>query len=150
VAQANQAEPESRSIGYAENATLPLGAYTTFRGVAVDGTSVLIVYTRTGDANLDGVVNDDDVTVLGASFAPGVANADWALGDFEYNGFVDDDDATLLGAFYNPAASPPAAPSFDATDPVEILAQHLAATAWAWDRTMKRRQLSAVESLFAE
>ena len=111
VVQANAAEPESRSIGYAVNASLPLGAYTTFRGVPVDDTSVLIAYTRTGDANLDGVVNDDDATVLGASYAPGVANAVWALGDFEYNGFVDDDDATLLGVFYNPAASPPPAPT---------------------------------------
>jgi hypothetical protein len=101
VAQANQTEPESRSIGYAENATLPLGAYTTFRGVAVDNTSLLIVGTRTGDANLDGLVNDDDATVLGAAYAPGVANALWALGDFDYNGRVDDDDATLLGVFYN-------------------------------------------------
>jgi hypothetical protein len=108
VAQANATEPESRSIGYAENAALPLGAYTTFRGVAVDNTSVLIVDTRTGDANLDGLVNDDDVTVLGASYSPTAANAVWALGDFEYNGFVDDDDATLLGAFYNPAAPAPA------------------------------------------
>ncbi|MEX2142608.1 MAG: lamin tail domain-containing protein [Pirellulales bacterium] len=106
VAQANATEPESRSIGYAENAALPLGAYTTFRGVPVDNTSVLLAYTRTADANLDGFVNDDDVTVLGASYAPTTANAAWALGDFEYNGFVDDDDATLLGAFYNPVAAP--------------------------------------------
>jgi hypothetical protein len=75
----------------------------------VDESSVLIRYTRTGDANLDGVVNDDDVTILGASYAPGVPNPNWALGDFDYNGFVDDDDVTLLGAFYDPAAPPIAA-----------------------------------------
>jgi hypothetical protein len=110
AAQANGTEPESRSVGYAENATLPLGPYSTFRGQAVDATTVLIAYTRTADANLDGLVNDDDVTVLGAAYAPGAANGVWALGDFEYNGFVDDDDVTLLGAFYNPAAAPLAAP----------------------------------------
>ena len=104
AAQANGAEPESRSVGYVENALLPLGAYTSFRGVTVDDTAVLIAFARTGDANLDGVVNDDDVTVLGASYKPGVANGDWALGDFDYNGFVDDDDVTLLGAFFNPSA----------------------------------------------
>ncbi|MEX2140974.1 MAG: lamin tail domain-containing protein [Pirellulales bacterium] len=107
VAQANTMDPESRSIGYTENVTLPLGAYTTFRGVPVDMTSILIADTRTGDANLDGFVNDDDATVVGASYAPTTANAVWALGDFEYNGFVDDDDATLLGVFYNPAVNPP-------------------------------------------
>jgi hypothetical protein len=110
AAAANSAEPESRSIGYADNAALPLGPYTTFRGQPVDTSSVLIAYTRTGDANLDGLVNDDDVTIVNATYAPGVAQPHWALGDFDYNGFVDDDDVTLLGAFYNPLAAqaPPA------------------------------------------
>jgi autotransporter-associated beta strand protein len=106
VAAAVATDPESRSIGYAENATMPLGAYTQFRGQPVDETSVLIAYTRTGDANLDGVVNDDDVTIVGATYAPGVAQASWAAGDFDYNGFVDDDDVTLLGVFYDPSAAP--------------------------------------------
>jgi hypothetical protein len=84
---------------------LPLGAYPSFRGQAVDDTSVLIAYTRTGDANLDGVVNDDDVTIVGANFAPRAPNANWLMGDFDYNGFVDDDDVTLLGAFYQPGVA---------------------------------------------
>jgi hypothetical protein len=100
------AEPESRSVGIAENSTLPLGPYTNFRGQPVDSTTVLMAFTRTGDANLDGVVNDDDVTIVGASYAPGVAGASWAIGDFDYNGFVDDDDVTLLGVFYDPGAAP--------------------------------------------
>jgi hypothetical protein len=72
-----------------------------------------MAYTRTGDANLDGVVNDDDVTIVGAAYAPAVAQPSWALGDFDYNGFVDDDDVTLLNGFYDPSAPPlnsPAAP----------------------------------------
>jgi hypothetical protein len=84
---------------------LPLGPYTTFGGQPVDATSILIAYTRTGDANLDGVVNDDDVTIVGATYAPAVPQPSWALGDFDYNGFVDDDDVTLLGAFYDPSAA---------------------------------------------
>jgi hypothetical protein len=107
----NAIEADARSIGYAENATLPLGPYTTFRGQPVDDTSVLIAYTRTGDANLDGVVDDDDVTIVGATYAPRVPQPHWALGDFDYNGFVDDDDVTLLGAFYNPKAAPLMAPA---------------------------------------
>jgi hypothetical protein len=70
-----------------------------------------MAFTRTGDANLDGVVDDNDVTIVGATYAPGVAQASWAFGDFDYNGFVDDDDITLLGAFYNPSAPPVAAPT---------------------------------------
>jgi hypothetical protein len=105
AATANAAVPESRSIGFAENAALPLGSYTTFRGQPLDETSILIAYTRTGDANLDGLVNDDDVTIVGATYAPGVPQPSWAMGDFDYNGFVDDDDVTLLGAFYDPSAA---------------------------------------------
>jgi hypothetical protein len=100
------ANPNSTSIAFADNATLPLGSYSTFRGEPVDKTAVLFAYTRTGDANLDGIVNDDDVTIVGANYAPGVAKPAWALGDFDYNGFVDDDDVTLLGVFYDPNAAP--------------------------------------------
>jgi hypothetical protein len=85
---------------------MPLGPYASFRAQPVDDTSVLITLTRTADANLDGIVNDDDVTIVGASYAPGIPQASWALGDFDYNGFVDDDDVTLLGAFYDPTAAP--------------------------------------------
>ena len=59
------------------------------------------------------MVNDDDVTIVGATYAPGVPQPSWALGDFDYNGFVDDDDVTLLGVFYDPSApslAPPAEP----------------------------------------
>jgi hypothetical protein len=107
---AASAAPESRSVGFAENSSLPLGAYTVFRNQPVDATSVLIAHTRTGDANLDGIVNDDDVTIVGATYAPGTPQASWALGDFDFNGFVDDDDVTLLGVFYDPAAQPVIAP----------------------------------------
>jgi hypothetical protein len=106
AAAANSTNSESRSIAYAENSALPLGAYTTFRGQAVDSTSVLIAFARTGDANLDGLVNDDDITIVNATYAPGIPQPHWALGDFDYNGFVDDDDVTLLGAFYDPSAAP--------------------------------------------
>jgi hypothetical protein len=111
AAAANAAEPEKWSVGYAENAAMPLGPYKSFRGVLVDATAVLIAFTRTGDANLDGVVNDDDVTIVGANYAPGMAKPDWAMGDFDYNSFVDDDDVTLLGAFYQPRALAGAPPT---------------------------------------
>jgi hypothetical protein len=110
AAAANTTEPESRSVAYAENALLPLGAYSSFRGRAVDDTAILIAYTRTADATLDGIVNDDDVTIVGATYAPAEPKAQWSLGDFDFNGFVDDDDVTLLGAFYDRSAAPLAAP----------------------------------------
>jgi hypothetical protein len=93
----------SRSIAYADNATLPLGALTTFMGHAIDNTTVIARYTVTADTNLDGTVNADDNTVVGAQYAPGFGKPFWAKGDVDYNGFVDNDDATLLGTYYNPA-----------------------------------------------
>jgi hypothetical protein len=102
AAMANAVEPEAWSVAFAENEMLQR---KSFRGVAVDETALLIAFTRTGDANLDGVVNDEDVTIVNANYAPGVPTANWAAGDFEYDGFVDDDDITLLGAFYNPPGS---------------------------------------------
>jgi hypothetical protein len=92
-----------------------LGPFTTFRGQPVDDTALLVAYTRTGDANLDGLVNDNDVTIVGANYAPGVPQPSWALGDFDYNGFVDDDDVTLLGAFYDPNAAPLVSPAASET-----------------------------------
>jgi hypothetical protein len=100
------ASPNSTSVAYAHNGTLPLGAYAEYRGTPADASSVLIGYTRTGDATLNGVVDNNDVTIVGANFAPGFSKPFWALGDFDYNGFVDSNDVTLLGVFYNPNAPP--------------------------------------------
>jgi hypothetical protein len=99
------------SVGYAVNGTMPLGALPSFRGHSVDASAVLLRYTRTGDANLDGVVNNSDVAIVGANYAPGSPKPRWDLGDFDYNGFVDNGDITLLGAFYNPMATPIPAPA---------------------------------------
>jgi hypothetical protein len=103
----NAVSAASHSVGYAENSDLPLGRFSSFHGESVDATSVLIAYTVTADANLDGVVNDDDATILSASYAPAKSTPKWTYGDFDYDGFVGDDDATLLGAFYAPAAVAP-------------------------------------------
>ena len=66
----------SRSVGYADNGSLPLMSYAVFMGQNVDGTSVLVRYTVWGDTNLDGIVDDDDVTVQSAFYAPGVSGND--------------------------------------------------------------------------
>jgi autotransporter-associated beta strand protein len=109
TSSAAAADPSSMSVGYAVNAELPLGPYTNFRGQSVDTTSVLIRGTRIGDATLDGVVDDNDVTVVGATFGM-TSGANWGLGDFDYDGDVDDNDVTLVSALYNPSALPIPAP----------------------------------------
>ncbi len=98
----------SFAIGYVPNSALPtlgLPTYGTFGGQVVDSGSLLIRYTLGADANLDGIVNGDDVTVVGADLNAG-GTGDWFLGDFDYDGICDGDDVTVLGALYNPTAPP--------------------------------------------
>jgi hypothetical protein len=98
-------DPQGLAIGYAENSALPMGAFSTFGGQSVDSSSVLVKYTRAADADLDGVVNDNDVTIVGAFYLQ-PNTGEWYFGDFDYSGRVDDGDVTLLGAFYSPTAKP--------------------------------------------
>ena len=66
-------------------------------------------YTRVGDATMDGIVGNNDVTVLGLNFDPNYnpAGADgpkqWYDGDFNYNGIVDNNDVTILGLQFDPS-----------------------------------------------
>ncbi len=50
----------------------------------------------TGDANLDGVINLEDLVALAANFATAVDPRDWRLGNFDQDTDVDADDLTLL------------------------------------------------------
>jgi hypothetical protein len=126
VAALNQASGESHAIGYADNATLPLGRFESFHGQPVDDTSILLAPAVIADANLDGVVNGDDATVLGAFYGSDGASVHWQFGDFDYNGRVDDDDVTLLGAVFGSEEStlpPPLTPLSrpDAQSSIEVV-----------------------------
>ena len=50
-----------------------------------------------GDANYDGLVDDNDATVLAENWQSG-PDATWTMGDFNSDGWVDDFDATILAA----------------------------------------------------
>jgi hypothetical protein len=64
---------------------------------------ILVKYTWTGDANVEGIVDNDDFGQF--LFGFGGAAAVWLNGDFDYNGVVDNDDfgwfLTGLSAFTN-------------------------------------------------
>ncbi|MGA2440237.1 MAG: fibronectin type III domain-containing protein [Tepidisphaeraceae bacterium] len=62
-----------------------------------------IKYTRLGDANLDGLVNAADFTILAANFNQSVTG--WDQGDFNYDGLVNAADFTDLAANFNQGAS---------------------------------------------
>lgn len=94
------------ALGYGKNDLLPLGPVSDLSGYSVGGSDYLVKYTQGADATLDGLVDDNDVTVVGAFYDLSTGGRHWYEGDFDYDGFVDDDDVTLLGALYNPVGTP--------------------------------------------
>ena len=74
----------------------------------------MLKYPRGADADLDGKVDDNDVTLVGAQYMQ-VGSGQWYLGDFDYDGMCDDDDVTVLGALYDPSAPPLSASYLSAT-----------------------------------
>ncbi len=96
----------SVAVGYVDNSFLPnlgLPSYTSFGGQSVDSSSVLVRYTLGADANLDGRVNSDDLTIVGALYN-NPSSGEWFLGDFDFDGICDTDDVTVLGAMYDATA----------------------------------------------
>jgi hypothetical protein len=89
----------SSTLGYGDNAIL---GFTTFGGVAVDATSLLIAPTFAGDSNLDGKV---DVTDLGALATHWQQSGVWTDGDFNYDGFVDVSDLGALATNWQAGVS---------------------------------------------
>jgi autotransporter-associated beta strand protein len=63
---------------------------STTLGYSSTGTQMLIKYTWTGDANLDGIVNDADLS----SISP--TGTTWSTGDFNFDGKVNADDYALF------------------------------------------------------
>jgi len=76
----------------------PYGPGNPFGDYEPDDTAVLVRYTLTGDVNLDGIVDDLDMTFLSIFYDPSVpaGTYNWAQGDvWAYDGIVDDADITF-------------------------------------------------------
>ena len=71
----------------------------------VDASTVLVRFTRYGDANLDALVNLDDFNRLAANF--GSTAAVWTQGDFTYDMLVNLDDFNRLAANFGLSAAGP-------------------------------------------
>jgi hypothetical protein len=92
------------ALGYAEAGDLFANFPAPFAGQSVDDTSVLVRYTRAGDANLDGTVNLLDFNRLAGSF--GASNALWSQGNFNYDNETNLLDFNLLASNFGlPAAA---------------------------------------------
>jgi hypothetical protein len=72
----------------------------------VSSYDILIKYTYTADADITGLVDDTDSTIITASYDPTGSGMHWWLGDSNYDGVVDAADITFLGANYDPNGTP--------------------------------------------
>jgi hypothetical protein len=91
-------------IGYAEATGIFTSFPAVFSGQEVDNTTVLLKFTRFGDADFSGNVNLNDFNRLAANF--GASGRDWSGGDFNYDGLVNLSDFNLLAANFGLSASP--------------------------------------------
>ena len=92
-----------RAVGYAEASAVFTSFPNLFMGQTVDIDSIVMRYTRYGDANLDGLVNLTDFNRLAANY--NMAGS-WSQGDFTFDGLVNLSDFNRLAANYNQVASP--------------------------------------------
>lgn len=76
--------------GGIDSSTAATSHGATSLGYFDNGTTVLIKFTWTGDANLDGLVNSADLSAIS------IAGNAWQTGDFNYDGKVNADDYSLL------------------------------------------------------
>jgi autotransporter-associated beta strand protein len=98
----------TRAIGYAQASEVLGPSGGTFQGQTADGTSVLARFTISGDANLSGGVDFNDLVALAQNYgADFVANPTtdswWFHGDFNYDGKVDFNDLVKLAQNYGSA-----------------------------------------------
>jgi hypothetical protein len=90
------------ALGFGEASALGI---TTFNGMSVTD-AVLVKYTYSGDANLDGKVNALDFNALATQF--GGTGKTWINGDFNYDGNVNSLDFSALSSNFNQALAAPA------------------------------------------
>jgi hypothetical protein len=95
-------------LGYADNGVLELPSFSGQTIPPGDYTQLLVKYTYSGDANLDGKV---DVLDLGALATHWQQSAPWTGGDFDYNGSVDVNDLGLLASNWQAGVTAVAKPT---------------------------------------
>jgi len=97
--------------------------------VFADATSILVKYTRYGDANLDGIVNLSDFNRLAANF--GGSNKIWSQADFTFDGVVNLNDFNRLAGNFGLSAAGPEVTPEDWSALAAAVPEPACAAAWA-------------------
>ncbi len=87
------------ALGIEVNSNGSSSLMSVFDAQSVTSTDVLVKYTYFGDANLDGIVNGSDYTLIDNGFNNALTG--WRNGDFNYDGVVNGDDYTLIDNAFN-------------------------------------------------
>jgi hypothetical protein len=125
--------PHKTALGYATAAGVGIG---TFDGQSVGGTTSLVRYTFSGDANIDGKVNALDFNALATNFGTGGGEF-WFQGDFNYDGSVNTSDFTTLAQNFGQVLS---SPSLSAVVPEPIAQMTVVITAVSY--LVRRRSVA--------
>src|SRR5439155_7464315 len=72
----------------------------SFDGVSLASGDVVLKETFFGDANLDGLVNSQDYSLIEFNVTNGVTATGWVNGDFNYDGAVTAADYSLIATEY--------------------------------------------------
>ncbi len=99
ITSSTAAGTTNTALGVELNSNGSAALLSTFEGQPVTSTDVLVKYTYFGDANLDGVVNGSDYTLIDNGFNNNLTG--WHNGDFNYDGVVNGDDYTLIDNAFN-------------------------------------------------
>ena len=89
------------AVGYAEASDVLGPSGGAFVGQEVDGDAVLIRYTLSGDATLNGAVEFSDLVRLAQNYNVVDGTMTWSQGDFNYDGNVSFADLVALAQNYN-------------------------------------------------
>ncbi|MFT3784968.1 MAG: glycoside hydrolase family 25 protein [Tepidisphaeraceae bacterium] len=90
--------PSNQTLACVEATTLLGASPTTWAGVTIDSTSLLVMPALLGDANLDGTVNFTDLLTLAASY--GSTTGTWTTGDSTHDSSVNFNDLLALAGNY--------------------------------------------------
>ena len=97
-----QVKPQpSRPIAQASQVLDFTTGTRAWAGQTVDPGTILIMYTKAGDADLSGVVDSDDYFRIDTGFSSSLKG--YFNGDFDLNGRIDGDDYFLIDRSYSRA-----------------------------------------------